>query len=263
MPSSRILLAMGALFLSEAAQAADIDILDAPEIGTIARGTGWYVRGDLAYGFDATFGGTQELAAPFGTVSDRFGEIRLDEGFGAGGGIGYKATDWLRFDATADYWKRNVEAVNGSGWFCGFSSLCATRDAGKIEAVELLANVYADLGTVAGFTPYVGAGLGAVYVNYSDVASTATCPSGTSACSALGAAARYIGEDSWRFAYALSAGVSYDVTDRIAIDTGYHYLQVTDGDSYRFEPAAGTRLASEDDGFDRHTIRAGLRFRFD
>ncbi len=151
--------------------------------------------------------------------------------------------------------------MNGAGWFCGFGPGCGSQDRADLSAVELMGNAYVDLGTVAGFTPYVGAGLGAVHVDYGDVSGAATCP-GVSPCAASGLAASYGGEESWRFAYAVSAGVSYDVTDKITIDTGYRYLNVDGGDAYRFAPATGPMLVAEDDGFDRHTIRAGLRFKF-
>lgn len=261
MSVARLLLAGSLLASAVPAMAADIDLLAAPEIATIKADTGWYVRADAAYGFDASFGGTQHLISGGGAVTDRYREWRLDEGLGVGGGIGYKANDWLRFDATADYWKRDVAAVNGAGWFCNFGPACGSSDRGEIEAVELMGNAYVDLGTFAGFTPYLGAGLGAVHVDYGDVAGTATC-TGTVACPAAGLSASYGGEASWRFAYAVSAGVSYDVTESLTIDTGYRYLNVEDGDAYRFEPSAGTVLVGADDGFDRHTIRAGLRFKF-
>lgn len=261
MPVARLLLAGSLLGAAAPASAADIDILAAPEIAIAEVDSGWYARADLAYGFEARFGGTQNLATPGATLSDRYRDWTLDEGLGAGGGIGYKANDWLRVDATLDWWKQDVAGVNGAGWFCGFGPACGAVDRGRVEAFELLGNAYVDLGTFAGFTPYVGAGLGAVHVDYGDVRGEASC-SDAAPCAATGLSARYGGEDSWRFAYALSAGVSYDVTQTLSIDTGYRYLNVGDGSAYRFEPAAGTTLAANDDGFDRHTIRAGLRFKF-
>lgn len=261
MSVARLLLAGTFLTGASPALSADIDILSAPEITTIETDTGWYLRADAAYGFDASFGGTQHLSADGDTLTNRTRDWQLDEGFGAGAGIGYKASDWLRFDATVDYWKQDVSAVNGQGWFCGFGPTCGSLDRGDLEAVELLGNAYLDLGTVAGFTPYVGAGLGAVHLSYGDVGGAAFC-TGAASCAAAGLSARYGGEDSWRFAYALSAGVSYDVTETLTIDTGYRYLNVQDGDAYRFDAGAGTVLVGADDGFDRHTIRAGLRFKF-
>ncbi|WP_168990565.1 outer membrane protein [Aureimonas flava] len=261
MSVARLLLAGSLLAAAGPALAADIDILAAPEITTVEPDTGWYLRADVAYGFDASFGGTQRLFAGGGAIADRYRDWRLDEGLGAGAGLGYKASDWLRFDATVDAWKRDVEAVNGAGWFCGFDRTCGSRDRADIRAVEVMGNAYLDLGTLAGFTPYVGAGLGAVHVSYGDVQGAATCADGAS-CAAAGLSATYAGEDSWRFAYAVSAGVSYDVTETLTIDTGYRYLNAEAGDAYRYEPAAGTVLVGEDDGFERHTIRAGLRFKF-
>ncbi|WP_294641503.1 outer membrane beta-barrel protein [uncultured Aureimonas sp.] len=257
---ARHLLAASLLTLASSAFAADIDILAAPEIAIPVAETGLYLRADATYGFDTTFGGTQFLVGPGGTATNRMSDWRLDDGFGVGGGVGYKANDWLRFDATLDYWKQDVSGGNGAGWFCGFDASCASRERGEIEAVEIIGNAYVDLGTVAGFTPYVGAGLGAVHVDYGDVAGAAFC-TGAGVCPAGGSSAVYDGAASWRFAYAVSAGVSYDVTDSLSIDTGYRYLNVWDGDAYRFDTASGARLVAEDEGFDRHTIRAGLRFK--
>ncbi|KQQ85940.1 outer membrane beta-barrel protein [Aureimonas sp. Leaf324] len=260
MSVARHLLAASLLTLATPAVAADIDILAAPEIAIPVAETGLYLRADATYGFDTTFGGTQSLVGTGGTATNRMGDWRLDDGFGVGGGIGYKASDWLRFDATVDSWKQDVSGGNGAGWFCGFDRSCASREGGSIRALEVMGNAYVDLGTVAGFTPYVGAGLGAVHVDYGDVAGTVIC-TGAAACSVAGSSAAYDGDASWRFAYAVSAGVSYDVTDNLSIDTGYRYLNVQDGDAYRFDAASGARLVAEDDGFDRHTIRAGLRFK--
>lgn len=260
MPVARHLLAASLLTLANPAFAADIDILAAPEISIPVAETGLYLRADATYAFDTTFGGTQTLAGPGGTTSNRMADWRLDDGFGVGGGIGYKASDWLRFDATVDYWKQDVAGGNGAGWFCGFDASCASRERGEVEAVEVMGNAYVDLGTVAGFTPYIGAGLGAVHVEYGDVFGTATC-NGTVLCPAGGLTAAYGGDASWRFAYAVSAGVSYDFTDKLSIDTGYRYVNVDDGDAYRLDTASGAVLLAKDEGFDRHTIRAGLRFK--
>ncbi|RVG01622.1 porin family protein, partial [Sinorhizobium meliloti] len=67
--------------------------------------------------------------------------------------------------------------------------------------------------------------------------------------------ASFGGRDSWRFTYALMAGVSYDVTDRLKFDAGYRYSQIADGDMFGSGGAKG-----HDDGLSRHEFRVGLRF---
>lgn len=254
-----------------AAQAADI--LSAPEIVAAAPASRFYVRGDVSYDFSSDLDVTQRIVDPTGTLVSGFSRLDLDEGFDGGVGIGYQATDWLRTDATFHYWKDELTTTATDSLICAGDPACnALGGAGDLEAYELMANVYADLGTFAGFTPYVGGGLGAVHLSYDDTSISLDAGGGCDVSDPCGGPADPVGsigfkgENSWRFAYALNAGVAYNMTQSLALDVGYRYLNVDGGDTYSFDGASigapGSKILGEDDGFDRHTIQLGLRYKF-
>lgn len=202
--------------------AADIDE-KVPEVVVSEPVTnGWYLRGDLGYGWSNV----------------RKDQVSIDGETGGsfllGAGVGYQATDWLRADLTVDYLTRaNFEARMGG-----------TIDT-KMSAVSVLANAYVDLGNLAGFTPYVGAGVGATHIDWSVAGDTG----GLS----------FDGAKNWRFTYAAMAGVSMDLTQNLKLDTGYRFRRINGG--AMFDDVAG--LGSVDDkGLNVHDLRIGLRYTF-
>ena len=252
-----LLLFGSAVFLSHAASAADLGPIyrEAPELVPVEIGSGWYLRGDVTYDFRSDLDGQRSLRSPFAAQTEAYTNASLDEAFGGGGGIGYRFTDMLRADVTAGYSKADFNANTPSSIFCGLG--CSLRDSGEAKMWDVMANAYVDLGTLAGFTPYVGGGVGAVHMSYEDAS--------LEFCSALFCSrAPATGEDSWRFAWSLNAGVAYDVTKNLALDVGYRYLNVDGGDAYKLSGnnvglPGQTGIGSEN-GFERHTIKAGLRY---
>ena len=131
-----------------------------------------------------------------------------------------------------------------------------------------MANAYVDLPKMGMVTPYLGAGLGAAYVKYDTWKTQEVC----SICTYT---SDKDGLDSWRFAMALMAGVSYDLTDQLKLDLGYRYLRVNGGKAYGYDAAdrstnpfgnaegpGATGTQAKDNGFNIHTVRAGLRYEF-
>ncbi len=227
--------------LCHVATAADL----APEItlaeaGTISAGTGPYLRADLGF---APWTGDEGAGLVDGAGTYRgFDEGRFSHPVSYGVGVGYQVTDVLRADVTVDTFKDRFGAEGG----CGAG--CTASYGADYRGVGVMANGYADLATVAGFTPYVGAGLGATRLKWSDAGATYNC--GGVNCGADS----FDGAAEWRFTYALMAGVSYAVTDRVKLDLGYRYSDMAGGDTFRAGASHG-----EDDGFARHEFRAGLR----
>ena len=87
-----------------------------------------------------------------------------------------------------------------------------------------MVNGYADLGSWYGFTPYVGAGVGFARNTLSGLTDTAF---NTLAGGSMSSSAGYAGDHSkWNFAWALMAGLSFDVTQNLKLDLGYRYLDV-------------------------------------
>lgn len=149
-----------------------------------------------------------------------------------GGGVGYKVNDHLRLDGIVEYrGKASFSALDrypgGTGWSAGTNEY----DAQKSELL-LMANVYADLGTFRGITPYIGAGLGAsrnTIHNFRDV----NVPQNGVA---------YGGTKSeWQLAWALHAGVGIQATDRMTIDLGYSYLSLGNGKTHDVVTYDGTQ----------------------
>lgn len=229
---------LGAGFGLSAAQAEDAP-LSAPEvtIATDSVSTGLYLRGDLGY---TAFrdDGAPDLSD--GGARRGFDDDRFDRPVSGTLGLGYRLTDILRADITADLFDGRFEGTNDT-------SGVATRYHADLRGVGIMANGYVDLATVAGFTPYLGAGIGATYVDWQDV----TARTG----SAVIGGAPYEGDDSWRFTYALMAGASYDLTERLKLDVSYRYSDIASGDMF-----ARSGEKARDDGLSRHEIRAGLRF---
>jgi opacity protein-like surface antigen len=194
-----------------------------PAVGEASM-SGWYLRGDA--GFDV---------GP--SIQSRFSEVGLDKrdvhdrtaGTAFYGlGIGYQFNDYLRGDVTADYYstrryRSQVHYVGDSG----NTANVADYDADLTSAV-FLANAYVDLGHYSGFTPYVGAGLGAAYHRLGTINELTTWTPLTAAGSSGMNYGRMSGTSDWNFAWALHAGVSYDLAKNLKLDFGYSYKDLGD-----------------------------------
>ena len=262
------------LLLSGAAFAADEDLLNAPEITIEKESAGAsaiYLRGDIGYAPWRSEGDPYYRTFDAGTStydSTTFDNARFDKPFSGSLGVGYQFTDTFRADLTAEYFEGRFNGSSSSASPCagqGAGTSCAFSTGADYSALGLMANAYVDFGTLAGFTPYVGAGLGATHLNWDTAVEKATCVAGGGACAGAAGSISYEGRDSWRFTYALMAGVSYDLSDQLKLDVGYRYSHIADGEMFGFgtEALAGARGDKGfDDGLSRHEIRAGLRFSF-
>ncbi|MBD8906608.1 outer membrane protein [Methylorubrum zatmanii] len=245
--------------LAGAAAAADLPPLPpAPVQATpVAIGSGWYLRGDFTQSWpDHPRDGTRP--DPNDPGMPPLVGLRLSPEGGYGGGIGYQINPWLRVDATID--QRTASS------FRGYSSRSVFEtgynlEAGKLSVLTGLVNVYADLGTWYGFTPYVGAGIGFADKRMSRNYTQTTCL--TDGCDGLdGTGPR---EPAFRanhsvatFAWALTAGLSYEIGAGLSLDAAYRYIDLGRAKSGVDLYGGSTRLkdlaASE--------FRVGLRYRF-
>lgn len=224
---------------------------------------GWYIRGDVDYSWLKFKGATYTVVSPTYDCCGNLVGARMVDGnalngnlrssFSLGAGVGYQINSVLRTDLTFDYqFKSNF---NGSTSGCG--GTCSSTDRSSVTAMSLLANAYADLGNFNGITPYVGAGIGGAKLNWASLQNTgctgAVCTTYT-----------HNGADDYRFAYALMAGVSYDVTSNIAVDLGYRWMRVAGGNMFGGDNAAGGPYTGngQDKGIDFHSVKAGLRYKF-
>jgi opacity protein-like surface antigen len=251
-------------------------VVDQPEEVPVEVGSGWYLRGDIGYN------ATVDADDPFdyrtfdpitATYSDNtFATADLDNQVTWTIGAGYNFTDWLRADVTFDYFTLGFNGTTVSGLPCTAApafagTTCRSTDSADGYALSFLANGYVDLGTYVGLTPYVGAGLGYTYVNWDTLSDNTYCVAGVFACpgaSNLVSSSAHGGDDSWRFTYALMAGVAYDLTQELKLDVGYRYRHIEGGDMFEFDSATAltgaTGVQGEDPGFSSHEVRVGLRY---
>jgi opacity protein-like surface antigen len=274
---TRIVLALGVTVLMPLAPAlaADYDppiyVDQAPEYKPVEIGSGWYLRGDVGYILKDRMGSVDYRtfdATPPGTYSNStFDTHEPDTDFTFGAGFGYHFNDWLRADATVEGFRGNFAGTTSSGDACGgmpAGTSCRSQDSAKFSAIGIMANAYADLGTYAGFTPYVGGGLGYSLVRWNDLSNTLYCVGAACPSTAAVSTAQHGGEDSWRFTYALMAGVAYDISQNLKLDVGYRYKHIQGGDMFGWDSgtaaAGASGIQGRDNGFDTHEIKVGLRY---
>ena len=257
------------------AQAADLlvePVYEAPEVVTHAAG-GWYIRGDISYDFNEL--GRPHYTSVWGGKVD-FYSSSIDDSYDFQLGVGYQANENFRFDLTGEY----VMETDFNGRTYGYCNQaaedagelnCASEETSSFTAFKLMANAYVDLGNISGFTPYVGAGIGGAYVSWNNLNSVNTCTqfnngvvcpdltegfTGTDASSSIALSQK--GVEAWRFAWALHAGFSYDLTHNTKLDLGYTYSHIESGDM--FEWATGNHTQGFDKGIESHVVKAGLRY---
>lgn len=128
-----------------------------------------------------------------------------DDNFVLGGGLGYRYSDNIRADITMD-WSGDYAVGVGQ----------------EISTSVLLGNLYYDFANDSMFTPYVGAGAGYGWVEGSGV----------------------IVDDSG-FAFGAAAGISVDLTNNIAIDTGYRFrdIMISGSDTKEHQVMTGLRFS--------------------
>ncbi|ABQ62033.1 hypothetical protein H721_02989 [Brucella ovis IntaBari-2006-46-332] len=241
---------------------------------------GWYLRGDIGYNFKSKTGGKwdfwNQFEEPYRGVDDTFNydDFSLKGGASYGVGVGYRFNDMLRTDLTLDYFRASINGrtncpsyVKSSHGLNPVEDNCHYEDNSKASVWTAMANAYVDLPRVGPLTPYLGAGIGAAYVKYDTWKTSEICPTCT-------LQSDKDGFDSWRFAMALMAGVSYDLTDQLKLDLGYRYLRVNGGNAYGYDEqdrqvinqygqgAGADGPQAKDNGFNINTVRAGLRYEF-
>jgi len=274
---SRIALSLAAAAVPAAmAAAADYEppiyVEDVAEV-PVEIGSGWYLRGDIGYALESdigrvTFRTFDPLTSAYG--SGAFSSQELDKSFTWGGGFGYQFNEWLRADLTADGFRADFHGHTSSADPCtGFpdGTGCRSENGSEVSAVSALANAYVDLGTVAGFTPYVGAGAGYSFVSWGGGVDRRFCTDGIVLCPGPGgvvSSSRHDGEDGWRFTYALMAGVAYDIDDNFKLDFGYKYRRIDGGDMFGWDNLSAALGASGTQGthgdIEQHELRVGLRY---
>ncbi len=217
---------------------------------------GWYLRGHIGMS-NQRVGSLYNILFEDPAFFEFINPGEFDSAPTFGVGAGYQFNDWFRADATLEY--------RGKSSFYGLDRYGTAEDAivgtnqytGRKSEWVAMGNAYADLGTYKGLTPYVGAGIGAARVtihNFMDV-------NEQTAGVAYGAT-----DSRWNFAWALHAGVGYDISERATIDFGYTYINLGDGRTGDLITYLGENNVPDNPMHFRditsHDFKLGLRYKF-
>jgi opacity protein-like surface antigen len=207
------LAAIGAISCAEASAA---DLPPAPSLPPAAAETpfsGWYLRGDIGVGVNSAEPELRAAPDPFapglaGPATWR--SASLSPSGMADIGAGYQLNGWLRADATFEYRAlADLRARYGFAASPGFASPALYAGAADLSSFVGLVNGYLTPGSWFGFSPFVGGGVG-------------VADNRISSFSAEGVS--YAGGSKTGFAWALMAGVDYDITPNLRLELGYRYL---------------------------------------
>ena len=234
--------------------------MPAPVLAPAVDYSGWYLRGDIGFS-------NQNVGSLFNVNYNGFTSVSsVDKGFDAaplfGLGVGYTVNNWLRFDVTGEYRGAanfhglDVGAIPGGG----FSD---DRYTGSKSEWTFMFNGYVDLGTWWNITPFIGAGVGVSRNTISNFGDISVCVNSLS-CAGNGGSDAFGGTASkWNFAWALHAGLAYQVWRNVTLELAYRYIDLGnaqsgdlaafDGTNNFYNPMEFHHLTSQD-------IRLGVRF---
>ncbi|MCA3597188.1 MAG: porin family protein [Methylobacterium sp.] len=225
----------------------------APPPAQIDVGSGFYLRGDVGAALQDH--SRLDLVPPVANSSTL--QSSLKSAAFVGVGVGYQFNPFFRTDATIEYRASSrfstTRQVTGLpppdpvGWNI-------TR--GNLSGVVGLANAYVDLGTWNRITPFIGGGIGFATMMTSDVKDAG-----------FGAFAGGSGSASTRtetrFAWAIHAGLGYDLTTNIKAEAAYRYLNIGDVTTGRIVCTVPcTTINARIKNLESHDLKVGLRYVF-
>ncbi|PPD13940.1 MAG: porin [Methylobacterium sp.] len=228
------------------------DIIHAPPPPLVAApaplevGSGFYLRGDVGIGIHDY--ATLDTVPPLAGL--RTLNSSVDSAVFVGGGVGYQFNSFLRADLTGEY--RFDASHRHVDVFPGGSNLIT----GKVGGFVGLANVYVDLGTWHRITPFIGGGVG-----FSALSMGRTADYQLGAGGALGGTGP--SRSQTNFAWAIHAGLGYDLTSNLKAEVAYRYLNlgtVEGGTVTCFVACTPFRVRLKD--LQSHDIKVGLRYVF-
>jgi opacity protein-like surface antigen len=213
----------------------------------------WYLRGDIGI----TNQQVKKLDSPAFTPTVNV----IEKGFESAGlfglGVGYQYNSWLRFEATGEY--RANSTFHGLDTFPSVATP-GTTSTNQYTGVKsewlFLFNAFLDLGTWYSVTPFIGAGVGFDRLTIGNFTDSNVNDN------ALGFSTN---NSKWNFAWALHAGLAYQVTPNFSVELAYRYVDLgngatkdllaPDGSNPSFNPILFKHVTSND-------IKLGVRWMF-
>ncbi len=155
------------------------------------------------------------------------GGVSIEENVFFEGGIGCQLTEHMR-----------VEITGGARLRQDLRDSFDTLDA-ELHTFTGFANVYYDITNYAGWTPYLGGGIGVAYHDLIHINAPTDAAPG----------------DEFDFAWNVQAGLSYDFSENSKLDIGYRLVDLGQAVSGGVVPFKVTDLVT-------HEFRVGVRFHF-
>jgi len=214
-----------ALVLSQTmgAGAADLGLPEmpmevAPAICTTCGGP-WYLKGYIGAA-NPEVGNIDNEIFDTGEFTIFHEDIKSSPLFGLG--LGYDTGHYFRFDITGEYRGKSLFVAQDS-YEGGFGFPGGTNEyTADIESWMGLANMYIDLGTWHCVTPYIGGGVGFASISVLGLKDVNVPQNSV-----------FYGADQTEtnFAWAVYAGLAYDVTPAVTLDLAYRYADLGDARS--------------------------------
>jgi opacity protein-like surface antigen len=173
----------------------------------------WYLRGDIGVGITSQIDFLYEGNPLNGPVDILTQHASFGDSVFFNAGVGYEFNNWLRFDVTAEY--RAKTPFNAFITYNLTGGVFGDQYNAFVKSDIFLANAYVDLGTWNCVTPFVGFGIGGAYNTFSDLTDIGIFTSGNG----VGTNASQL-----NFAWALHAGLAYNVTKDFSVELAYRYL---------------------------------------
>jgi opacity protein-like surface antigen len=196
---------------------------------------GWYLRGDIGLATNNSsnlnlYNTPEPLNSGFFApgANESFNNTTISSSELADFGVGYRVNNWFRGDVTFEYrdgghFQSLYTLNNPNAGEYGISQLLDFYRADISSAIGLV-NAYADLGTWYGVTPFVGGGVGVAenwLYGMTDQGQVSIAGGGT------GASGGYFSNAAkTNFAWALMAGLDFDITPNLKLELGYRYLDM-------------------------------------
>ncbi len=260
MGNTRLLAAAAAtvLFAIPAAHAADLGPPPPPYQPAPIETSGWYLRGYVGMiNQQVNNVGFSPNPFPADNITTQFATFDSSPLFGMG--VGYQWNNWLRFDVTGEY-RSNSHfhsiQVDHSVTPVQFAD---EYNASKNE-VLFLANAFIDLGTWWCVTPFVGAGIGGSYNTINSFVDV-----GNSVGDGISSTTFADDHSKWSFAWALYAGLAYQVTPNFTVDLNYRYVNLGSAQTGPAHAFDGTVIPTNPFVFDTltsHDLMLGVRWNF-
>ncbi|MCI5073446.1 outer membrane beta-barrel protein [Oricola sp.] len=212
-------------------------LIGTASLALIAGSPALAVAGDANWYVSVFGGGVSDAFAyadddPYDSNTD---DVEVDTEFGwtLGLAAGFRMSDTMRGEVELSTTRTGLEhASEGS---------LGTDVGGNLTTGYLLGNMWFDLDTGAGFTPYLGGGLGAGYLH---IEANPT-PSST-----------LLDADGIGLGYQVGAGVNFDVSENVGVDLGYRFKGISGAD------ITGEGTIGVPAHVGSHVIQAGLTFGF-